>query len=410
MGMSEGTIVEWAVKEGAHVERNTVLVSIETEKVVSDIPAPYSGFLHISVPAGETVPIETPIAKVADTEQEYVQLVGSGKVAVKEPVIFGSDSMTKLAQESEPSATSVAGAGRIPVSGLARKIANLRGIDIETITGTGPGGRIVRRDVPDAANKNAPVPPAPTTIVAKPAGHAREKTRIPIAGMRKAIAERMVKSKTTAAPVYLFLEVDVTRLMAAREALLSREKELETRVSMTALYVKALADAVRQVPICNSTLIEDEIIIWDNVNVAIAVSLPGKGEYDSGLITPVVRDVDSRGLLAIDREIKDLVTRARAGTLTPQDMAGGTVNLSSSAGFFPGGWMVGTPLLNLPMVVSFNPGTPIQKPVIVDGQVAVRTILPCGLTFDHRALDGELAGRLARTIADRLANPALVLL
>jgi pyruvate/2-oxoglutarate dehydrogenase complex dihydrolipoamide acyltransferase (E2) component len=410
MGMSEGTITRWAIKEGERVERDAVLVSIETEKIVTDLPSPYSGFVHVAVPVGEVVPIDTLIARIADTEQEYVQLMASEAAVASAAAARSSDIKTVTGQPPEATVSGSAAAKRLRVSGLARKLAGEHGIDPASITGTGPGGRIEREDVLDALANSVAARDAVRPRAQEKPGRERERARIPFTGMRKAIAEHLVASKTTAAGVYLFAEMDVTALVAMRESLLAREQELGARVSMTALYAKGLASAIREVPLCNSTLIGDEIIIWNNVNVAVAVALPGKHEYDSGLITPVVREVDNKGLLAIDRDIKDLVARARSGTLTAQDTAEGTVNLSSSDGFFPGGWLVGTPLLNLPMVVSFNPGTPIQKPVVIEGQVAVRTILPCGLTFDHRALDGAPSARLLRQIAHYFAHPELMAL
>ncbi|MCC7413047.1 MAG: 2-oxo acid dehydrogenase subunit E2 [Gammaproteobacteria bacterium] len=400
MGMSEGTITAWAVQEGARIQRDALLASIETEKVVNDLPAPYGGFVHILVPAGKTVPIETPIARIAESEQEYAQLLlpaadAGGPIAARadQPV-------------TGPVTSAAPAARRIRISGLARKLAGEHGIDPATLRGSGPDGRIEREDVLAVlAERTARQGGGADATGAGMPQQRSEKARVPMRGMRKRIAEHLVASKTTAAGVYLFAEMDVTALIAAREAWLARAPESGTRISMTALLVKALASALEEVPICNATLIGEEIVLWEDVNVAIAVALPGKGDYDSGLITPVVREVNRKDVLTIDRDIKDLVARARSGTLRPEDTTGGTVNLSSTDGFFPGGWLVGTPLLNLPMVVSFGPGTAIQKPVVIDGQIAVRTILPCGLTFDHRALDGAPAAQLLRAIADRFAHP-----
>jgi len=410
MGMSEGTIAEWACAEGAYVEKEALLLLIETEKVVSELPSPYRGYLHIGVPVGETVPIESVIGKMADTEEEYRQLVAGAQTPTVGTAVPASQPPRG---QTSPVAVPAdeAACRRIAVSGLAKKIARERGVDLAAVVGTGPRGRIVRRDVLAASERTAVVvSAAPAPGVAAAVDGNRVRARVPMTGMRKTIAERMVQAKTNSASIYLFFEADVTKLVAARETLRARENELETRMSLTAIYAKALALAVQQVPICNSTLVDSEIVVWDNVNVGIAVALPGKGEYDSGLVVPVVRDVERKGLLAIDREIKDLAARARAGKLTAADMAHGTVTLSSSAGFFPGGWMVGTPLLNLPQVVNFQPGSIVHKPVVHEGQIVSRPILPCGLTVDHRAMDGEPAGRLARTIADLLVNPELMLL
>lgn len=401
MGMSEGTIAEWAVAEGGRVEKDVILLSIETEKVVTDLPSPYRGYLHICAVAGTTVPVEQPIAQIAETEEEYRQLLASEKAPTA--------SVSPAAAVTAPAAVvAVSAPGRRQaVSGLAKKIAAQNGLDLASLAGSGPGGRIVKRDV--LAALASPASTAAPKTPAKASGM-REKSRVPLAGMRKAIAERMLRSKTTAAHTYVFFEIDVTKLVAARKTILAREEELGTRVSMTAFYARAMALACRQVPIINSTLVGDEIIVWENINIGIATALPGKSEYESGLVVPVLRDVESKGVLEIDREIRRLVTAARDGSLTARDTADGTVTLSSTAGFMGGEWCVSTPLLNQPQVFNFQPGTPIEKPVVVDGEIVIRTMLPCGLSFDHRAMDGVPVASFNRKIADLLSHPELMVL
>ena len=410
MGMSEGTIVEWAVAEGAKVNRDQTLVSIETEKVVTELPAPYNGYVHLAAKVGDVLPVETPMGQIADTEEEYRSLLAGATVA---PAAGNASEAPKL----ESAAALTTGReperqpGRIRASGLAKAIARQMNIDLASLTGTGPGGRIVRRDVleaPAARPSSAPVA-APRIAIAS-VGGMREKARVPLTGMRKVIADRMVTAKTTAAHTYSFFEIDITKLLAVRQTMLAREAELGSRISLLALQVRALALACRHAPICNATVGDQAITIWDNVNVGIAVALPGKGEFDSGLVVPVLRNVEAKGILEIDREIRSLVSRARDGTLTAADMADGTITLSSTSGFAPGVWSVSTPLLNLPQVVNFQPGTPLEKPIVVDGQVAIRSILPCGLSFDHRAVDGEPIGRFAKKLIDLLSHPELMLL
>ena len=408
MGMSVGTIVEWALREGEHVEREQPLLTLETEKVATELPAPHSGFLHIVAPINVAVPVEAVIAKIADTEAEYRNLV-EGTTVVGEGAASGSGA---AATSAPGQAAARPATERIRASGLAKRIAQQRGINLAIITGTGPHGRIVRRDVEAAADVGRPVAVGVSAAFAIAAGQAtmREKARIPITGMRKTIAERMVKAKTTAAHTYAFFEVDVTKLVDVQQTIRAREEQLGTRVSQVAFFAKALALACVEVPICNATITGDDIVVWDNVNMGIAVALPGKGEYDSALVVPVIRDVECKGVLAIDREIKDLIARARAGSLGAADMADGTVTLSSTAGFLPGAWAVSTPLINQPQVLNFQPGSPIERPVVVEGQVVVRTMLACGLSFDHRAMDGEPVGRFVRKLADLLTNPELMVL
>ena len=411
MGMSEGTIVEWMVPEGDLVQRDQPLVSIETEKVVTELPSPYSGYVHHVAKRGDVLPVEKLIGHIAETEAEY-RTLGAGNGIL--PTSAAPAPVGAKTPGVETAAAPDTRGGRVRASGLAKAIARQTGLDLASIGGSGPGGRIVRRDVEAAlaARSSAAV----VTTVPAAAGAAknglamREKARIPLAGMRKVIAERMVAAKQTAAHTYAFFEVDITKLLAARQTLLDRAEALGTKVSLTAFQIRAVALACRQVPICNATVGDDAITVWDNINVGLAVALPGKGDYDSGLVVPVIRNADIKSLLQIDAEIKTQVGRARKGELTAEDMADGTITMSSTGGFAPGVWAVSTPLLNLPQVINFQPGSPIEKPVVVDGQVAVRSMLPCGLSFDHRAMDGAPAGKFVQTLVDLLAYPELMLL
>lgn len=431
MGMSEGSIVEWLVAEGARVERDQSIVSIETEKVITDLPSPYAGYLHLLAKKGDTHPTETVIARIADSEDEYRSLVGGsadreavGERGSRTDAGDSGDALawpgfrSERAREDASGAvrdlyaptSSVGEARKLRASGLARAIARKNGVDLSRVPGTGPGGRIVRRDVVAAIERAKSTAQAPQTRLAPSAQGMRERMRIPVAGMRAAIAQKMLAATTTAAQTYAFFEIDITKLLAARNTMLGYEDELATRVSLISFYVRAVALACQHAPICNSTLANGEITAWENVNVGVAVALPGGSEHESGLIVPVVRDVQDKGLLQIDREIKDLVRRARASGLSPAETANGTITVSSTDGFLPGGWMVSTPLLNLPQVMNFQPGTPVEKPVVVDGKIEIRTLLPCGVTFDHRAMDGEPLGRFVRKIRDLLSNPELMLL
>ncbi len=411
MGMSEATIVAWLVPEGALVEREQPLVSIETEKVVTELPAPYKGFVHHEAKPGDVLPVETLMGHIAETEAEY-RTLNAGRPplsvsiapAIPEPKIPAGDAAVAAAQRQP--------GGRIRASGLAKAVAQRHGIALAPIAGSGPGGRIVRRDVEAAlaARSNTSRSALALPMAATGNGAMREKVRIPLTGMRKVIAERMSASKLTAAHTYAFFEADVTKLLAARQTLLDRAEAIGTKVSLTAFQVRAVALACRQVPICNATVGDNAITVWDNVNVGIAVALPGKGEYDSGLVVPVIRDTQAKSFLEIDAEIKTLISRARKGELTADEMAGGTITMSSTGGFAAGVWAVSTPLLNLPQVVNFQPGSALEKPVAVNGQVAVRSMLPCGLSFDHRAVDGAPVGRFVQALIDLFSHPELILL
>lgn len=420
MGMTSGTIVEWMIAEGARVTRDQALVSIETEKVVTEVAAAHDGVLHIIAAVGTALGVDGLMAQIADSPQEYCAVTATGVSTPQE--VTAADAVRLPAASDAPTPTFEAGRRRLRASGLARKIAGDQGIDLQRVRGSGPVGRIVKRDLlpllraaPAAAAAMPQVSATAAQTTPKAAADAdstiRIKARIPFAGMRRAIAEKMVKSVREAAQTFFFFEVDVSRLVAARRVILDHKEEIGTGISLTAMYVRALSLACREVPICNSALIADEIVIWDEVNVGIGVALPGSSEYDSGLMVPVVRQADTKGLRQIDQEIRGLVERARAGKLTARDVGDATVTLSSTERLNAGGWTVGTALLSLPQAVAFSPGKPVRKPVVAaDGQIVAGEILPCCITFDHRVLDGEPAARLARKLNNLLGNPELMLL
>lgn len=408
MGMSEGTIVEWLAGEGARVERDAPLVSIETEKVVTDLPAPYAGFVHIIAEVQATIEIEQPIAHIAETEEEYRQVLNAADGGAAGAPAVAAVAAQPPAPTVAASPAGAAAVSRIKASGLARKIAANEGVSLAELTGTGPAGRIVRRDVMVAiearATRAQDVSPSPVVP------GRRVKERIPLTGMRGAIAKRMMQAKISAAQTYSFFEIDVTKLLAARATFLDRQEQLGVRVSLVALYTRALALALQRVPICNATLEGDVVTLWDNVDVSMAVAVPGRGEFDSGLLVPVIRNVEAKGVVQISRELSELVARARAGELGAEDTGKHTVTLSSTGGMSsPGAWAVSAPILNLPAVMAFQPGTPKRTPVADADQVVIRDILPCGLTFDHRAMDGAPVGALIRVITDLLSNPELMI-
>lgn len=406
MGMSEGTVVEWLVTEGNFVDRDQPLLSIETEKVVTEIPAPRKGYVHIVVPVGETVPVDTVIAQFSDSGDDF-QWHPSSAPQVAPAAALGAEAPIRSTDEGERR--------RVVASGLAKKIARDADLDLKQLTGSGPRGRVVKRDVVAAMEARSPAVPAQPQLQLVAATQSAPTMnvgvrKIPLVGMRRAIADKMVQAVTIAAPTHVYFEVNVSKLSSVREIYLGRETQLGTRVSMIALYTKALGLALKAVPICNSTLQNDEISVWETVNVGIAVALPGKNEIDSGLIVPVLKDVNSKGIVEIDREIKELVRKARNQELSAADVSGGTVTLASTSGFYPAGWSVSSPILTLPQVVSFQPGSIIRKPVVEGESIVIRDMLPCSITFDHRALDGEPAGRLVTQIGDYLSHPELMLL
>jgi pyruvate/2-oxoglutarate dehydrogenase complex dihydrolipoamide acyltransferase (E2) component len=398
MAMNEGTINEWLVAEGDYVEKGQVLANVETEKVAYEVESPHAGYLHIVVPAGDTVDCEVLVAQFAETEEELAQLQSGAQQA--EPAAPAT--LQKPAPATPVASMESAPTGqRIKASPLARKLAAQAGLDLASIGGTGPGGRIVKRDIL-AAQAGAVATPGPA------GGGDRVLAKVPLQGMRKTIAGRMVQSLQETAQLSSGWESDITDLLAARARLVAREEQLGTRISVNAFIIKALVYAVRQVPIANSCLEGDEIVIYDNVNLGIAISVPGSTAYDSALRVGVLHRVEHMGLVEIDTSMKALIQRVRNGEASVEDLSGSTITLSSTAGIAPPG-MTTTPLLNLPNAALLGPSTPIERPVVYQGEVTVRTMLPLSFTFDHRLLDGEPAARCMNALHEALENPELLL-
>lgn len=406
MAMNEGTINEWLAEEGAWVEKGALLAEVETEKVAYEIESPHEGFLHITVPAGDTVPVEVPIARFASDEATYQSLSGGEAPALTSTPAQPAAESAAVSAEPE-SAVSRAPGERIKASPLARKMAADRGMDLAAVSGTGPGGRIVKRDILAAEKQGVKTAPVPAAQYVAPQT-SLETIRIPFKGVRATIARRMVESLNTSAQLSSFWEVELDQLLALRQQFLDREEMLGTRVSVNAFLVKAIACAAKQVPIANAMIDGDEIVIHHSVNVGIATALPGKTEYDSILVVPVLKNVQAMGVVEIDKAMKSLIGRARRNELGADELSGSTITLSTTAGLSPPGTR-STPILNLPNTTLIGPSTPEQKPVVRDGEVVVRTMMPISMTFDHRVMDGEPAARFGSALHDAIENPGLML-
>lgn len=408
MAMNEGTVNEWLVDDGQYVEKGANIATVETEKVAYDLEAPQSGYFRILTPAGETVPVESTIGMFAETEEELASLAaGSAAPAANNGEVNTADSVAATAIADAPVATAPVSGGRIIASPLAKKMAADRGLNLAGIQGSGPNGRIVKRDILRAEQSGEGLSQAIAQPVASPTGLV-EKARIPMQGIRKTIADRMQQSLQNSAQLSGFWESDVTELMAVRESFIAREKQLGTKVSMNAFLIKALVTAVKQVPITNSALIDNEIIVYDTINVGIAVAMPGSGDHDSSLVVPVLKNVENMGVVEIDKAMKALIERVRNGEATAADMGEATITLSSTAGISPPG-LQATPVLNSPNTTLVGPSTPIEKPVVHNGEIVPRTMMPVSVTFDHRVVDGAPVASFTRALHDALENPALML-
>jgi pyruvate dehydrogenase E2 component (dihydrolipoamide acetyltransferase) len=347
MYTAEGNLGRWLVPAGSVVQAGDLIVEVVTEKATYEVESPGSGILHPVAVEGENLTVEGLIGWI----------LAEGE-ALPEP---------EGAKRPEPE--------RIKASPIARRLAAEKGVDLATLTGTGPGGRIVEADVLGAA----PAAPRESTW--------KIRERIPITGTRKTIAERLRRSVDSAVSLTLTREVRVDALVAARKNL---------AISWDALFVKIFAESLRERPELNALIDNGEILLLDEVHVGFAVSLPG------GLVVPVVRDADSRPLSAIAQDIIELADRARSGTLRPQDVLGGTATVTNLGAF---GVDAFTPVLNPPQSAILGVGRVAQRPVVEDGRIGVAWTCVLSLTFDHRVTDGAPAAELLAAVARRMGDP-----
>ncbi|HEX3557196.1 MAG TPA: dihydrolipoamide acetyltransferase family protein [Thermoanaerobaculia bacterium] len=341
MYTAEGNLGRWLVPAGAAVEAGDLIVEIVTEKATYEVESPASGILHPMAVEGENLTVEGLIGWI-------------------------------LAEGEAPPGSELV--ERIKASPIARRLAAEKGIDLASLTGTGPGGRIVEADVLAAA-------------VAPREAPWRIRERIPLTGARGTIAERLRRSVDKAVSLTLTREVRAGTLVAVRKDL---------AIPWDALFVKLFAESLRERPELNAVIGDGEILLLDEVHVGFAVSLP------SGLVVPVIRDADSRPLAEIAADVHDLASRAHAGALRPQDVLGGTATVTNLGAH---GVDAFTPVLNPPQSAILGVGRIAERPVVEDGGLAVGWTCVLSLTFDHRVADGAPAADLLAAVARRMNDP-----
>ncbi len=395
MAMQQGTIIEWTIQEGTRVERGEIVLIIETEKVTYECESPADGFIHILVAPGTTVSVYEKLALIAENETELTELQQdegprtevSGKPGP--PVENGDNSKEKK---------------KMKISPLAKKLADRHNLDLGSLAGTGPGGRILKEDVERALQDLADnTGPGRSGNAGEIIDGKRVKQTLPLKGMRKAIAEHMMSSLATSAQVSASGEFMMDNMVRLRATLLRKEKELGVRISYTDLMIRALVKAVEHVPLANSSLIDDEIKIWEDINVSIAVAV-GTGEADSGLVAPVLKKCTEKSLVRISADVKDLSARARSGQLTLGELEGGTITFSN-VGMFGLGWTISTPILNKSQAIIIQPGGICQKPVVENGDIRTRWMMTMSITFDHRILDGGSVGQFFGKLKEICEEP-----
>lgn len=419
--MNEGTIVEWLKKEGDPVKRGELLFTFESDKATLEVEAPATGFLRkILVPTGQTVPILTVVGLITSTMDESLEEVEMGVSAPPLPStptrIFASPRARKLAQEQGVDLTQLVGSGpdgriverdvlayleALPkATPVAQRLAEQAGLDLRTIPGTGPGGRITKEDVERALAVRAPAAPPPISAVAAPVP-AEALAEMEMKGVRAIIARRMHESHQTTAPVTLTTEADATTFVELRERLKEAlAAELGFDIGYNDLLIKLAARALRDFPYMNARLEGETIRHLRDIHIALAV------DTDRGLLVPVIRNADRKGVSEIARELRDLVERARMGKALPDELTGSTFTITNLGMHEIDAF---TPIINLPEVAILGVGRIKARPAVVNGELGVRQMVWLSLTFDHRLVDGAPAARFLQRIKQLIENPYLLL-
>ncbi len=403
MSMSDVTIVEWMVKEGEKVEKGTAVLVIETEKTEWNVEAGASGFLHILAEEGEKAKIGQVVGLIAETKEEFEKLQ-------KEPPPQPLAAEVKAVAPAEavggkPEAAKVAtGEGeRVRISPIARKMAEEQMIDITRVKGTGPDGRIVKEDIEKALEEQKKVSVPPEEVTHALYQGRKLKETIPLKGMRRVIAERMHGSLSGSAQLSFLGKFDATELIQFRKALLNREETIGVSITYTEILVYTIARALKYHRDINVSLIENEIKVWEDINIGVAVAL-GK----QGLLVPVVKQADKKSLTEISHEVKRLAERAREGKILPEEVTGGTFTLTSIGAVGVSDYQ--TPVINQPESAILGTGPIRDEAVVKNGQIVIAPILPYSLTVDHRVINGFGAEQFLSTLKELVEAPGLLLL
>lgn len=434
--ITEGTITKWRVAVGDPVERDDPLFDIATDKVDTEVPAALTGRLvEILVPEGETVTVNTVVGRIAAEGETWSP--GETPEAAPEtddtPASGGASDTVAPPVEAAPETPALPVAGedtsdepvrRQPRSSpLVRRMAREHGVDLADVPGTGEGGRVSKQDIlaflegrqaasaetiapPEPVAADTPAPTAatpgesaaaiPEPVPAIPVTLEGDRLE-PITHMRRSISDHMVRSRQTSAHVTTVFEVDMSRVVAVRAANgAAFERRAGVRLTLMPFFAQAAIDALGEFPVLNASLGEDHIAYHRSVNLGVAVALP------DGLIVPVLDRADERNFMGIARGIADLAERARAGSLTPEEVQGGTFTITNPGPF---GALFGTPIIAQPQVAILGVGGVHKRPVVVDGDaIAVRSMVFLALSFDHRLIDGAVADQFMAAVKSRIEN------
>jgi len=386
--MDQATVVEWSVQDGQEVNKGDTVVIIETDKLTQEIEAPESGFVKIIKPPRSVLQAGGVIGFIATTREEY-EKAPVPPVAVFTPEPAGLASSLPVVE----SALKTKPLLNIKISGVARKMAEKHGLDLSTIRGTGPEGRITKEDVEQALHQTASLPS--DTPEKKDAGP-RLREVVPLRGRKKVAANLLAESLRTMAQMTHWEDVDMSQLVDLKESGALGGRDSSARITYGDIFVKFTALAVREFPLVNASLEDDQIKIWEDINIGVAVA------DGDDLVVPVIRSADRKTIREIARELEGLAQKARENRLSLEDLTGGTITITNIGAF---GANPGTPIAYLPQGAIVGFGAITKKPVVVDDAITIRPIMLLSVTVDHRFITGAVSARFRQRLKALLEDP-----
>ncbi len=382
---ADGIITAWLKNEGEEVSKGEPLFETESQKATQQVEATGSGFLGIFAPSGSAVSAGEEIGVLASSREELEQVLverrrraasTSARPATPGDSTFPADTLEQLP-------------ARIRVAHRAKRLAEKHGVDLAEVHGTGPFGRIMPEDVLRVVEQ--------VRTALRPAEPKKIARVIPLRGIRRTTAERMRSSLQTGAQVTNTTDVDGTNLIEVRNSLAAESEILAgVRISYNDLFVAICAVALREFPMINSSIVGDEIRVWEDVNVGVAVNT------EDGLLVPVIRQADRKSLIDIHYRLAELIAKCHDHTATPQELSGGTFTISNASRM---GIDTSTAIINPPESAIVCVGRFVERPVVVDGAILIRTMIGLSLTYDHRVVDGVYACDFLSRICDLISKP-----
>jgi len=420
--MTEGTLARWLKKEGDSIRAGDVIAEIETDKATMEVEAVDEGVLgRILVADGtEGVKVNAPIAVLVDQGEA---VPAAAAPVAPAPVAAPVAAAATPAPAAAPVAVATAG-DRVVASPLAKRMAQQAGLSLAGLAGTGPGGRIVKVDVEAALSRPTPAPiaaapiaaPVPAAPAAAPAPKpvaastiAAPHRLVPHSSMRKVIAKRLTEAKSTIPHIYVSMDIEIDALLKLAADLTERSPKNRDGtpgpgaffLSVNDMIIKASARTLRLVPGVNASWTDDGMVLYDNVDISVAVSIP------DGLITPIIRNADRKGLAEISLEMRELAGRAKLGKLKLDEFQGGGFSISNMGMF---GVTAFSAIINPPQAAILAVGAGAKRAVVKGGELAVATVMTCTLSADHRAIDGALAAQFMSTLKRVIEDPISLML